>query len=96
MRMEFGSGSNGSCCVIYYVNYCCSFLNLKGEIKVYCSINFEFICKCMNNGKYIDVLMIKENCFSLNFKIMIMMSKNDSDIQEIHENLVVWYLRHEY
>ena len=95
--MKLGSGSNGSCCVLYYVNYSCSFLNFKGESKVYCNIDIEFICKYIENGKYIFVLIMKVNCFSLNLMIMIMMmGNNDSDIQNIHENCNNWYLRHEY
>ena len=94
--MKFGSGRNGSCCVIYYVNYCCSFLNFKGEIKVFCSIDIEFICKYTNDGKYIFVLIMSVNCFSLYLKIMMMIGKNDGDIQNIRENCDNWYLRHEY
>ena len=85
-----GSGKNGSCCVLFNDNKSCPILDIKGEIV----INKNLKCVYINNR--IENLLLDVNCAIYFLMIICMMVREDDDIQEIHENLFIWYLRHEY
>ena len=85
-----GSGKNGSCCVLFNDNKSCPILDIKGEIV----INKNLKCVYINNR--IENLLLDVNCVIYFLMIICMMVREDDDIQEIHENLFIWYLRHEY
>ena len=85
-----GSGKNGSCCVVFNDNKSCPILDIKGEIVT----NKNLKCVFINNR--VEILLLDVNYVIYCLMIVYVMVIEDDDIQEIHENLFIWYLRHEY
>ena len=94
--MYNGSGKNGSCSKLYNDNNSCSIVNFKREINGYQKVNGMIICIYIKNGMGYFFFIFDVNNVKDYLIIMYKLVEVDGDIQNIHENLLNWYLRHEY